>query len=53
MNQTIKTRIKQIGRGEVPEGYKKTKTGIVPVEWEEKRIGDVLKQRKTLQYTLK
>ena len=48
MNQTIKTRIEQIGRGEVPEGYKKTKTGIIPIDWEEKRIGEVLTQRKTL-----
>lgn len=48
MTPEIKERIEQIRRGEVPEGYKKTKTGIVPVEWEEKRIGDVLKQRKTL-----
>ena len=48
MTPEIKKRIEQIRRGEVPEGYKKTKTGIVPVEWEEKRIGDVLKQRKTL-----
>ena len=38
MNQTIKTRIEQIGRGEVPEGYKKTKVGIVPATWEETRF---------------
>ena len=48
MTQLIKQRIEQIRRGEVPEGYKKTKVGIVPEEWEEKRIGDVLAQRKTL-----
>ena len=48
MNQTIKTRIEQIGRGEVPEGYKKTKAGIIPIEWEEKRIGEILTQRKML-----
>ena len=48
MTQQIKQRIEQIRRGEVPEGYKKTKVGIVPEEWEEKRIGDVLAQRKTL-----
>ncbi len=48
MTPQIKQRIEQIRRGEVPEGYKKTKVGIVPEEWEEKRISDVLTQRKTL-----
>lgn len=38
MNETIKHRIEQICRGEVPKGYKKTKVGIVPEEWEEIRI---------------
>ena len=41
MNQTIKTRIEQIGRGEVPEGYKKTKVGIVPCDWGESRLKDI------------
>ena len=49
MNEQIKQRIEQIRRGEVPEGYKRTKAGVVPVEWEEVRIGDVLTQRKTLR----
>ena len=31
----IKQRIEQIRRGEVPEGYKKGKLGIVPKEWNE------------------
>ena len=48
MTPQIKERIEQIRRSEVPEGYKKTKVGIVPAEWKEKRIGDVLTQRKTL-----
>lgn len=34
MTQQIKQRIKQIRRGEVPEGYKKTKAGVIPSEWE-------------------
>ena len=34
MTPQIKQRIEQIRRGEVPEGYKKTKVGIVPSEWE-------------------
>ena len=38
MNETIKHRIEQIFRGEVPKGYKKTKVGIVPEEWEEIRF---------------
>ena len=33
MNPTIKARIESIRRGEVPEGYKRTKIGIVPYEW--------------------
>ena len=34
MTPQIKQRIEQIRRGEVPEGYKRTKVGIVPSEWE-------------------
>ena len=33
MNPTIKTRIESIRRGGVPEGYKRTKAGIMPVPW--------------------
>lgn len=33
MNPTIKARIESIWRGEVPEGYKRTKAGIMPVPW--------------------
>lgn len=35
MTSEIKQRIEQIRRGEVPEGYKKGKLGIVPEEWNE------------------
>lgn len=35
MKTEIKQRIKQMCRGEVPEGYKKGKLGIVPEEWNE------------------
>ncbi len=38
MNQTIRKRIEDIKNGVVPEGYKKTKVGIVPVDWEETRF---------------
>ncbi|MGL5439358.1 MAG: restriction endonuclease subunit S [Filifactoraceae bacterium] len=33
MKQEIKTRIEQIKRGEVPQGYRKGKLGIIPNEW--------------------
>ena len=38
MTPVIKRRIEQLQHGEVPEGYKKTKVGIVPIEWEETRF---------------
>ena len=41
MTPQIKQRIEQIRRGEVPEGYKKTKIGIVPDEWEETMFSDL------------
>ena len=42
MTQEIQNRIEQIRWGEVPEGYKKTKTGIVPTEWKEQRLSHYL-----------
>ena len=38
MKQEIKQRIEQIKNGEATHGYKKTKIGIVPNEWEEKHL---------------
>ena len=35
MTPEVKKRIEQIRRGIVPEGYKKSKIGIVPVEWQD------------------
>ena len=35
MTSEVKERIAQIQRGEVPEGYKKGKLGIVPLEWKD------------------
>lgn len=35
MTSEVKERIEQIRHGYVPEGYKKGKLGIVPVDWEE------------------
>ena len=34
MNEELKKRIAAINSGIIPDGYKKTKVGIVPVEWE-------------------
>lgn len=34
MKQEIKQRIEQINNGIVPEGYKKTKLGVIPYGWE-------------------
>ena len=44
MNPTIKARIESIRRGEVPEGYKRTKIGIVPNEWCEERLKHYFKR---------
>ncbi|NMA68104.1 MAG: hypothetical protein GX958_01615, partial [Desulfitobacterium sp.] len=41
MNAEIRERIEMINRGEVPEGYKKTKAGIIPEDWEVKRLGEL------------
>lgn len=43
MNQIIKSRIEEINRGKIPEGYKKTSVGIVPIEWTEHTLGDIFK----------
>ena len=48
MNEETKKRITDINNGIIPEGYKKTKVGIVPVEWKQVKLGEILKQRKTL-----
>lgn len=42
MDSKIKKRIAQIRRGEVPEGYKKTKYGILPADWTVYILGDCL-----------
>ena len=48
MTPQIKQRIEQIRRGEVPEGYKKTKVGIIPDEWNEECLGKYLQEYKEL-----
>ena len=41
MKQEIKKRIEKIHKGEVPEGYKKTKLGIIPEDWDVVELGDL------------
>ncbi len=41
MRDDIKQRIQMIRKGLVPLGYKKTKIGIIPKDWEVKRLGDI------------
>lgn len=41
MKAEIKERIERIERGEVPEGYKKTCSGIIPNSWYEKKVKDI------------
>lgn len=41
MNVEIKERIEAIYSGEVPEGYRKTKIGVIPEDWEVKKIGKI------------
>ena len=45
MTPEIKHRIEQIKNGEIPEGYKRTKAGIIPEKWEIKKLSDVLKKQ--------
>ena len=47
MNPTIKARIESIRRGEVPEGYKRTKAGILPVDWEFNPLSQLAQKSKT------
>ena len=41
MTEELKARIAQIGAGTAPAGYKKTKVGIVPEEWETVRLESI------------
>lgn len=46
MKKVHKDKIVQIRHGNVPEGYKKTRSGIVPMEWNEVCLGDIYTERK-------
>ena len=48
MNEQIKKRIEQILRGEVPEGYKHEKVGIIPQEWKVTSVGKCVREYKML-----
>ena len=41
MNEETKNRIAAINSSIIPEGYKKTKVGIVPVEWDRYKLSDI------------
>jgi len=41
MREDIENRIEQIKDGVIPEGYKKTKIGIIPKEWNVVKIKDI------------
>lgn len=44
MKQEIRERIEKIRKGEVPEGYQKTKVGIIPMDWLVSLIDSVAKR---------
>lgn len=44
MTPKIKHRIEQIERAEVPEGYRKTKLGILPDDWTSTTVGECLEK---------
>ena len=44
MTPEVKQRIEQIRQGIVPEGYKKTKTDIVPADWKESPVGEYIRE---------
>lgn len=45
MKPEIKQRIEQIKAGQVPDGYKRTKIGVVPLEWEIRQGGQIFAER--------
>ncbi len=49
MRKDIRERIDRIKRGEVPEGYKKTRLGIIPESWEVKRVKESVRIRNNLR----
>ena len=46
MTPEVKKRIEQIRQGIVPEGYKKTESGIIPNEWRVGQVGKCIEEYK-------
>lgn len=44
MKTEIIEKIEQIKKREAPEGYKSTKVGIIPHEWHDKNIGNIIEE---------
>ena len=44
MKPEIKERVERIRKGEVSEGYRKTKGGIIPEEWDVKTLGEIVRK---------
>lgn len=42
MRNDIRKRIEAVRRGEVPEGYTRTESGVMPTRWRERFVGDVI-----------
>ena len=42
MKESIKKRIEAVRHGEVPEGYKRTDSGVMPEEWPNSTIGKII-----------
>ncbi len=53
MRDTIKQRIMQVRRGEVPKGYQKTQAGIIPKQWQCDRLGKYIKNYNELSNDVK
>lgn len=48
MTPEIKQRIEQIHSGKVPEGYKCTRYGVYPVDWDVKNVGECIEEYREL-----
>lgn len=46
MNIEVKERVLQINKGLVPQGYKRTKLGIIPENWSLKKLGSIARINK-------
>lgn len=38
---SVNERIKNVGDGNIPRGYKKTRVGVIPIDWDVKKLSDV------------